>query len=65
MGFLKRWHVARCARREAEAYLRESGLAKEMPRTRQEELLRLRSVFPQEKMGGWPERVAWLFPEFA
>lgn len=58
MGFLKRWRVARAARRDAEAYLRESGLARQLSRTRQEELLRLRSAFPQEKMGGWPERVA-------
>lgn len=58
MGFLKRWRAVRSARREAETYLRESGLANQLRRNQQEELLRLRCAFPQEKMGGWPERVA-------
>ena len=58
MGFLKRWRQARRARREAEGYLRESRIAEQLTPTQREELLRLRSAFPQEKMGGWPERVA-------
>jgi MMP 1-O-methyltransferase len=57
MGILRRWRQRWQARRDARAYLVASGLAGRLSAEQQAELVRLRGVFAQEKMGQWSERV--------
>jgi MMP 1-O-methyltransferase len=56
MGIWRRWRQRVRARRDARAYLATSGAAQRLPAAAQRELLRLRGVFAQEKMGQWSER---------
>jgi predicted O-methyltransferase YrrM len=58
MSWLSLWLAERRAAREARALLRSGEWAGQFGPAQQEELVRLRVAFVQEKMGRWPERVA-------